>query len=285
MSLRIASNIDALSTYKNLSATQSKLSSSIEKLSSGYRINSASDDAAGLAISQSMASKISGNTQAIQNAQDGTSMAQTAEGSLTEIQSILQRARDLTVQAANGTNSTSSLADIKAEVDQLSSEASRISKVSNFNGTSLLNSTGTVTFQVGADGGEDNQISMDMGKVGTATSLAALSGLASALASAISSGSFAASASSAQLNTLDGAIQDVSTSRAYLGATENRLDHTINNLTTTVQNLTASKSRITDTDMASEMMNYSSASVLSQAGTAMLAQANQLPNSVLKLLG
>jgi flagellin len=372
MGLSVNNNIAALNAYRNLSTTQSNLSKSLEKLSSGFRINRAADDAAGLAISEGLRSQVGGLTQASRNAQDGISVVQTAEGALNEVHSVLQRLRNLAVQGANDSNSTNARAAITTEATSLTAELTRISASTNFNGTKLLDgSAGTLNFQVGADGTANSQIGVDLSTAnianvattlntnsggtafaiatptlvtgnlaftaGSATATVAMgaagsyntvaevaaklnndSGFASgfqasvdstnnlvvrsttgvavattapgtgAAAGAVVAGGIqfdTAAHAQAAISALDTQINYVSTARAGLGAMQNRLEHTINNVNVAVENLTASESRIRDTDMASEMVKFTGAQILSQAGTAMLAQANQLPQGVLKLLG
>jgi flagellin len=283
MSLRIMSNTDAMDAYRNLSVTQNKMSSALEKLSSGYRINRAADDAAGLAISEGLRAQIGGLNVAVRNAQDGVSVVQTAEGALTEVHSILQRVRDLTVQAANaGSNNTDSENAIVSEIGELGSALTDIAGRTEFNGTKLLDgSTASLSFQVGANAGDTVSVNMaDISGVATAVT---------AVGTAITTGlgtdvSTAAAAASTAITSIDTQISTVSTARAGLGASQNRFEHTINSLNVAVENLTASESRIRDTDMAQQMMNFTKAQILSQAGTAMLAQANHAPQSVLKLL-
>lgn len=291
MSLRINTNVDALQSYNALQGTQNSLSTSLARLSSGLRINHAADDAAGLAISQGMTAEINGLGQAIRNAQDGINFVQTADGALQESQAILQRMRTLAVQAANDTNSSASRADIKTEIDQLNVELDRIASASNFNGVQFLLASGGVNlnssalnFQIGADSANNTS-----GSLGAAGSFNAVQVTLTASwtqvdlkTNGIAVSSFSAATSA--ISTIDQAIQSVSTQRATLGALQNRFQHTINNLTVAQQNLQASNSTITDTDMAAEMVNYTRSNILSQAGTAMLRQANQAPNSVLALL-
>ena len=276
MGLSINQNIAAFNAYRNLSVTQGDLSKSLEKLSSGYRINRAADDAAGLAISEGLRSQVNGLKQASRNAQDGISVVQTAEGALTEVHSILQRVRTLAVQGANDSNSTDARAAISKEVSELGKELTRIAASTNFNGTDLLTTAAagtSLTFQVGAGAtAATNQITVsgvDVQAVGTA-----ISGLAMTDAATFS----------AAVTTVDAQIKTVSTARATLGAVQNRFEHTINNLNVAVENLSASESRIRDTDMAAEMTKFTRSQILSQAGTAMLAQANQIPQGVLQLL-
>jgi flagellin len=264
MSLRINSNVEALNAHRQLSMTNDKVSKSMERLSSGYRINRAADDAAGLAISEKLRGQIRGLSQAQRNAQDGVSLVQTAEGSLNEVHSMLQRVRELAVQYQNGTLSTSDKAAITAEATQLASEIERIGNSADFNGIKLLDGTGgTISFQVGANDG-------DIIAVDTATLSDKVSSIDVAQTDAISA--------------IDSAINNISSLRSTFGAVQNRLEHTLNNLATYQENLTASESRIRDVDMASEMVEFSKNQILQQAGTSMLAQANQAPQAVLSLL-
>jgi flagellin len=276
--MRINTNVAALNSYNQLNNTNNNMQKSLERLSSGSRINRAADDAAGLAISEKMNAQTRGLGQAQRNAQDGISMIQTAEGALKETHSILQRMRELSVQAANDSNTNEDRTEIKAEIDQLTSEIDRISTTTEFNTKNLLNgdlvgATGQLTFHIGANSGQNTTLEIrDMGvsanlDVGTAIDVTTQSG------------------ADAAIGTIDAAIGEVSTERSKLGAMQNRLDHTINNLSTSEENLTAANSRIKDVDMAKEMMNLSKQQILSQAGTAMLAQANQMPQGVLQLLG
>jgi len=271
MSLRIQTNVEAFNSHRNLGHTQAMLAKSMEKLSSGYRINRAADDAAGLAIAMKLSAQIGGLGQAQRNAQDAVSMVQTAEGALNEVHSMLLRLRDLAVQYNNGTLSTSDQAQITAEVAQLCSEISRIGTQTSFNNISLLTGTSAITFQVGA---KDNET--------ITTNAVALFGSGSSFS--VDSALFSFSGSSVTLASIDTAIDNVSTKRANFGAVQNRLEHTLNNLSTYEENLQASESRIKDVDMASEMVNFTKLQILSQAGTSMLAQANQSPQSVLSLL-
>lgn len=272
MGLQINNNVAAFNAYRNLSSTQGSLSKNLEKLSSGFRINRAADDAAGLAISEGLRSQIGGLTQAARNAQDGVSVVQTAEGALTEVHSMLQRVRDLSVQAANDSNDTDSRAAIQKEISQLGGAIEDIATRTSFNGTKLLDgSTPTMSFQVGAN--ENDTLTVNLSDI-------------SAVADAVKGITITDGASAgAAITAIDAQIKAVSTTRADLGAAQNRFEHTINSLNVSVENLTASESRIRDTDMASEMTQFSKNQILSQAGTAMLAQANQLPQGVLKLLG
>jgi flagellin len=375
MSLRINQNIDALNSYRNLSVTQGQMSKSLEKLSSGYRINRAADDAAGLAISEGLRSQVGGIKVATRNAQDGVSVVQTAEGALTETHSILQRMRDLAVQSGNDSNDQTSRDAIQSESAALNKELDRIASKTTFNNINLLDgSFKAKDFQVGYASGDTIQVDVVSSAAqgvkatyanGAASTTAAtatfaaggvsvttaaltastdstniagqlnndkafataftatvtatggleiksknsalaaaaitvtggLAGTKTDAANAVGTGGFSstdlgvngvdmsskAGATSA-ITAIDGAIKAVSTSRANLGALQNRFEHTINNLSVTQENLSASESRIRDTDMASEMMSFTRSQILSQAGTAMLAQANQAPQGVLSLL-
>jgi flagellin len=280
MALTVNTNIDALTAYRNLTTTQTSMSTSVERLSSGLRINKAADDAAGLAISQGLTSQVNGLGQAVRNAQDGINVVQTADGALNETQAILQRMRTLAVQSANDSNDSASRTDIGTEVTQLNAELDRISSTTSFNGVNLLDGTagaagnGSMVFQVGANGGGDNEITVDLsGAKSDSTTLGVAAVDMSTQAGA-----------QGAIATIDTAIQTVSTARANLGAYQNRFQHTINNLSVTQENLQASNSSIQDTDMASEMSNYTRTQILSQAGTSMLKQANQSAQGVLALL-
>jgi flagellin len=382
MGMSINTNLSALDAYRNLSKTSSSLNDSIQKLSSGLRINKAADDAAGLAISESLKSQTGGLQVAARNAQDGINVVQTAEGALGESQSILQRLRDLAVQAGNDSNNSSARANIKTESDQLVKELGRIANTTNFNGTKLLDGTADLKFQVGANGTADDTIEVNLnqanlkaiatsltgsgtgasmtvltptavtgnatftvGATGSSSTITVAMGAAGSLTSvqqvadklngdsqfsskltasvdannklvvtsndgsAVVGGNtagtdasagtgFGTSASAtgggldfssnaaaqASITLLDSKISSISTARAQIGAYQNRFTHTINNINVAVENLSASQSQITDTDMASEMVNFTRSQILQQAGTAMLAQANQAPQSILKLL-
>ena len=268
MGLQINTNVAALNSYRNLTGTQGSMQTSLERLSSGLRINRAADDAAGLSISENLRSQVNGLNQATSNAQDGISMVQTAEGAMNEVHSMLQRMRTLAVQAANGTNSSTNKEQIQAEVKQLTAEIGKIGERTKFNGTSLLGG-GSMTLQVGANDGDT--LSFSLGD---------LSAVAAALASVD-----VTSTAGGQIAEIDAQIAAVSDSRSSLGAVQNRLDHTIKNLSVSAENLAASESRIRDTDMAKEMTNFTRSQILQQAGTAMLAQANQSTQGVLRLLG
>ncbi len=369
MGMQINTNIGALNAYRNLSATQSNLDKSLEKLSSGLRINRAADDAAGLAISEGLRSQVGGLKVAARNAQDGISVVQTAEGALGETHSVLQRLRDLAVQAANDSNNGAARTNIATEATQLREELSRIASSTNFNGTRLLDgSAGTLNFQVGANGDANSRIAVnlsganvstvannltnglytlttvttpataedewtfsqggvdvevDLGaanaarttgdiantlnadagfaanfsaKVNTAGALEVTSKVSNAAVTVTGTGytsgsgtagsiAFSShSAAQAAINTIDLQISTISSARANLGAVQNRFESAINTINVATENLTASESRIRDTDMASEMVEFTRSQILSQAGVAMLAQAKSAPQSVLQLL-
>lgn len=273
MGLRVNQNIAAFNSYRNLSVTDGQMSKSLEKLSSGFRINRAADDAAGLAISEGLRSQVGGLKVAVRNAQDGVSVVQTAEGALTETHSILQRMRDLAVQAANdGSLDTNAKAAADSEYQELSKELDDISNKTSFNGVKLLDGSFTgKSFQVGANANDTLTVNL------------ATASDAATLLTTVGDLTTAANATTA-ISAVDSAIATVSTTRAALGASQNRLEHKINNLNVAVENLSASESRIRDTDMALEMVSFTRSQILSQAGTAMLAQANQAPQNVLQLL-
>lgn len=271
-------NMTALNANRQLGVTNTNLARSTEKLSSGYRINRASDDAAGLSISEKMRGQIRGLKQASTNAQDGQSLIQTAEGAMNEIHSVLQRMRELTVQAKNDTYLQEDRAKIKTEVDQLQSEITRIATQTQFNKMNLLTgSYKSMQFQVGAN---DNQvIKLSIGRL--TASVLGVEGVASAIGNTtVSKGSIIGN----QLSIIDEAITTVSTARSNLGAISNRLDHTIANADNMAENLQSSESKIRDVNIASEMVSYSSMSILQQAGQSMLSHANQATQGVLSLL-
>ncbi len=278
MGLRINQNIAAQNAYRNLSVTDGQMSKSLEKLSSGFRINRAADDAAGLSISEGLRSQVGGLKVAVRNAQDGISVVQTAEGALTEVHSILQRMRDLSVQASSGgSNDADAQKASDTEFQELGKELNRIATTTKFGSQSLLGGTYSGDFQVDwkdttATGGKftvaitqgvsSTNLGLDVGTIKIDSTTAAQAAIA----------------------LVDTAIKNVSTSRSTLGAYQNRLEHTINNLNVSVENLSASESRIRDTDMAQEMMSFTRSQILSQAGTSMLSQANQGSQGVLSLL-
>jgi flagellin len=265
-------NLSAMNTSRQLNTVTNDLSKSTEKLSSGYRINRAGDDAAGLSISEKMRSQIRGLNKAASNAQDGISLIQVAEGALNESHSILQRMNELATQAANDTNTETDRNSIQAEIDQLTSELDRIQSTTQFNTQNLLDGSFTgKNLQVGSLCGQ--QIAISIGNMNAKT--LGVSGLK------VSSFSLAGAA----MSKVQAAIDKVSSQRSELGALQNRLEHTINNLNTTSENTSSAESRIRDTDMADEMVVYSKNNILSQAGQSMLAQANQATQGVLSLLG
>ncbi|MEB3186124.1 MAG: flagellin [bacterium] len=276
MALRINTNIAAMNSHRVLTSNDTMLNKSLEKLSSGLRINTASDDAAGLAISQKMLGQVRGLDQAQRNAQDGISMLQTAEGGLSETQNILQRMRELAVQGANDTLTTADRQNIKDELDQLSGEIDRISGGTEFNTISLLGggniATTGITFQIGANAGNIVNISISTANTSTLT-----------VGTGALSVDTAANASTT-ISNIDSALAAISTSRGKIGAYINRLQHTINNLSIQGENISAAKSRIMDLDMAKEVVHMSKAQILSQSATSMLAQANQSSQGVLSLL-
>jgi flagellin len=273
MGLRINQNIAALNAHRNLSITDNQMSKSLEKLSSGFRINRAADDAAGLAISEGLRSQVGGLKVAVRNAQDGVSVVQTAEGALTEVHAILQRVRDLTVQASNaGAVNADARGHIGGEITQLSEALADIAARTDFNGTKLLDADKTLTFQTGANGGETVDVD-----------LTGITAVATAIAT-VGTNVTGAGPTAADFTSIDDQIKAVSSSRASLGASQNRFESTINSLNVAVENLSASESRVRDADMAQEMVGFTRAQILSQAGTAMLAQANQASQGVLSLL-
>jgi flagellin len=283
MGLRIQNNVEAFNAHRQLTGTAAKAAKAMEKLSSGYRVNRAADDAAGLAISEKMRGQIGGLAQAQRNAQDAISLVQTGEGALNEVHSMLQRVRDLKVQYANGTLEASDKTAISAEVQQLGKEISDITSKTEFNGISLL-TAGTVTFQVGAEAADT--ITLTKTEMAAAIGTAGTGGLDEIIDIGAAADVAAADTAFAALtiDTLDEAIKNVSNARSTFGAVQNRLEHRLNNLSTYQENLVASESRIRDVDMASEMVNFTKLGILQQAGTSMLAQANQSPQSVLSLL-
>jgi len=270
--MRINNNLMALNTLRQLNVSTDNSAKSMSKLSSGQRINSAADDAAGLSISEKMRAQIRGLNQASRNAQDGISLIQTAEGALQETESILQRMRELAVQAANDTNEATDRAAIASEISSLTDEIDRIASTTKFNGKDLLDGdVAGMSLHIGANAGEVMTLDID---AMDATTLGV-----NALAVTDTT------TASASITSLDTAINTVSTQRSDLGAVQNRLEHTIKNLDTSAENLQASESRIRDVDMAKEMSEYTKNNILQQAAVSMLAQANAAPQSVLKLLG
>jgi flagellin len=275
MGLRIQNNVEAFNAHRQLTGTATKAAKAMEKLSSGYRVNRAADDAAGLAISEKMRGQIGGLAQAQRNANDAISLVQTAEGALNEVHSMLQRVRDLRVQYDSGTLSSDDKSAIESEVKALATEITDITTKTEFNDINLLSSAAALSFQVGANSGE----TIGLAAITLSGTIAA-SGLGEIIAFSGSASGF----SGVSLDNLDSAIKNVSGKRSDFGAVQNRLEHRLNNLATYQENLVASESRIRDVDMAAEMVNFTKLGILQQAGTSMLAQANQAPQGVLSLL-
>ena len=271
----IQHNIAAINSYRNLSTNQNALSKNLEKLSSGYKINRAGDDAAGLAISETMRSQINGLNQAVNNANDAVGLIQTAEGAMTETHSMLQRMKTLATQAANGTYTETARKNIKSEIDALNSEITRIATTTKFNGESPLNpdkKKPNLTFFIGATADKTNAMTVAQMTM-TAAALTI-----DEIKVETTTDAFKAMAS------IDAAIERVSTYRATLGAAQNRLEHTVNNLKVTSENITSAESRIRDTDMADEITAYTKNNILLQAAQSMLSQANSMPQGVLSML-
>ena len=283
----IQHNIAAINSYRNLGVNQSGLNKNLEKLSSGYRINRAGDDAAGLAISESMRSQINGLNQATKNAQDAVGLIQTAEGALTEVHSMLQRLTTLASQSANGTYNTVARGNLQQEVKQLLDEIDRIANNTDFNGIKPLafNNAGKMTFQIGPSQNETvvmesyKMTSSALGKQGIGSFATAKDAL-----NTISVSGDSTKAGNAAISVINAVINEVSSYRASLGAMQNRLEHTINNLKVTSENITAAESRIRDTDMADEITSFTKNNILLQASQSMLAQSNSVPQSILSLL-
>ena len=278
MSMSVNTNLFSLNAQRNLNKSQSSLSTSMQRLSSGLRINSAADDAAGLAISQRMNAQVRGMNVAVRNANDGISLAQTADGALASVSDSLQRMRELAVQSRNSTNSDSDKESLDLEFTQLSEEIGRVLGGTTFNGKAIIGAdAGSLTFQVGANTTGDDSISL------TTTDLTADAAITTVTGASIGSASDA-TAIGTVIDDIDAAIDEVNSQRATFGAAQNRFNAVVSNLQASVENQSAAASRITDADFASETANMSRAQILQQAGTAMVAQANQLPQSVLKLL-
>ena len=278
MTISVNTNLFSLNAQRKLSQSQSSLSTSMQRLSSGLRINSAADDAAGLAISQRMSAQVRGMNVAIRNANDGISLAQTADGALSSVGDSLQRMRELAVQSRNSTNSDSDKESLDLEFKQLSSEIGRVLAGTTFNGKAILGgNAGTLTFQVGANVSTNDSIDISTTNLTTDAAITTVTG--ASIGSAAS-----ASAIATVITNIDAAIDDINSQRATFGASQNRFNSVVANLQTSVENQSAASSRITDADFAAETANMSRAQILQQAGTAMVAQANQLPQSVLRLL-
>lgn len=270
----IQHNISAINSYRNLSTNQNALSKNLEKLSSGYKINRAGDDAAGLAISETMRSQINGLNQAVNNANDAVGLIQTAEGAMTETHSMLQRMKTLTTQAANGTYTETARKNIKAEIDALNSEITRIASTTQFNGEKPLNpkAKANLTFFIGASADKTNAMTVAQQSM-TASALKVDKITVNTTTAAFQA-----------MKSIDAAIETVSSYRATLGAAQNRLEHTVNNLKVTSENITSAESRIRDTDMADEITAYTKNNILLQAAQSMLSQSNAMPQGVLSML-
>jgi flagellin len=284
MSLSILTNISAMNTQQNLLNSSNAVSQSMERLSSGLRINTAADDAAGYAISEGLTSQVNGLDQASSNTNDAVSMVQTASSSLTNVQNMLQRVYELGVQYNNGSNSSQDQSDIQSEVNQLTQEIDRQQTSSNFNGINLLNGSaggsGTVTFQVGANGGDTLSATFS-----SIEGNSGLGGIGYSWGQAAGGGTVIDLSQAGALASLTTAINNISSMAATLGAVQNRLQYTSDSISSTEQNLSASNSQIKDVNMAQEMTNLTQEQILEQAGTAMLAQAQSQPQLILKLLG
>ncbi|WP_406624241.1 flagellin [Acidovorax sp. SDU_ACID1] len=288
MSMIINSNIASLNAQRNTIQSSNSLSTTMQRLSSGLRINSAKDDAAGLAIADRMNTQIRGMNVAIRNAGDAISMAQVAEGGLSAMNDMLQRMRDIAVQASNAPNSTGSgavsggdIQKLSNEYEQLGKELNRMLSATQFNGEQILQTTGNYTFQVGANAGAENQITINSGDI-SLNGDTAFSGVTQGTNSALVTS--AASGNIAVISALDNALSAVNGRRATLGALQSRFENTVSYLRTAVENQSQARSRIMDADFAAETANLSRTQILQQAGTAMIAQANQLPQGVLSLL-
>ena len=271
----IQHNIAAINSYRNLSINQNALSKNLEKLSSGYRINRAGDDAAGLAISETMRSQINGLNQAVNNANDAIGLIQTAEGAMTETHSMLQRMKTLTTQAANGTYTETARKNIKAEIDALNKEITRIATTTEFNGEKPLSpdkAGKALTFFIGASADKTNAMTVGQ-QIMTAKALTIEGIVVDNTTNAFKA-----------MKSVDAAIEKVSSYRATLGAAQNRLEHTVNNLKVTSENITSAESRIRDTDMADEITAYTKNNILLKAAQSMLSQSNAMPQGVLSML-
>lgn len=287
MALVVNTNLASINSQRNLGISNNGLATSLQRLSSGLRVNSAKDDAAGLAISQGLTSAIRGSQQAVRNANDGISVAQTAEGALGQVANNLQRIREIAVQASNGSISDTNRSQLQKEVDQLSAEISRIVDTTEFNSTKLLSGSNAFAFQIGYSGSATNQISvsgMNLATNGAVGLYAYSGGAATTLTAPTILNVSQQSAASARLAELDADIAQVSNLRSTFGAVQNRFEAVIANLNNFVENLTASRSRILDADFAAETATLTRNQILVQAGTAILSQANQLPQSALQLL-
>jgi flagellin len=280
MPLTINTNIASLNAQRNLNMSQGSLATSMQRLSSGLRVNSAKDDAAGLAIAERMNAQVRGMNVAVRNANDGISMSQTADGALSQVGDSLQRMRELAVQARNSTNSSSDKDSLNKEFAQLQAEITRVLGGTTFNGKHILGADATsLTFQIGANTTVDDTIAVTTVDMTQATAITTITASTASIGATASGGAI-----DAVINNIDAALDNVNDTRATFGATESRFDAIITNLQVGVENQSAARSRIMDADFAAETANMSRAQVLQQAGTAMVAQANQLPQQVLKLL-
>ena len=281
MPLTINTNIASLNAQRNLNMSQGSLATSMQRLSSGLRVNSAKDDAAGLAIAERMNAQVRGMNVAVRNANDGISMSQTAEGALSQVSNSLQRMRELAVQARNSTNSSSDKDSLNKEFAQLQAEIGRVMGGTTFNGKHILGADATsLTFQIGANTTADDTITIATTDMTLDTTITAVTNSTTAVIDA----SATSGAIGTVIDNIDKALDSINDTRATFGATQSRFDAIITNLQVGVENQSAARSRIMDADFAAETANMSRAQVLQQAGTAMVAQANQLPNQVLKLL-
>jgi len=276
----INTNVGSLTAQRNLNSSQSSLATSMQRLSSGLRINSAKDDAAGLAISERMGAQVRGMNVAIRNANDGISMSQTAEGALSKVGDALQRMRELAVQSRNATNSSSDKDSLNKEFGELQSEIQRVLGGTAFNGKHILGADATnMTFQIGANTTSDDVVTMNMTNMTTNSDITTVTGTSASIGASATTGDIAT-----VIDNIDAAIDTINDQRATYGAQQSRFDAIISNLQSSVESQSAAKSRITDADFAQETANMSRAQILQQAGTAMVAQANSLPQNVLSLL-
>lgn len=282
----VNTNLISLNSQRNLATSQTALTTAMQRLSSGLRVNSAKDDAAGLAISERMGAQVRGMNVAVRNANDAISLTQTAEGAMAKVGDSLQRMRELAVQARNATNSSSDKDSLDKEFDQLAQEIQRVIGGTTFNGKHVIGSdAGTLTFQIGANTSTDDTIDLATTNMGSASSLTNVAGTDNTGAGrAKIDSTIDSSGLKTVIDNIDGAIDFVNTQRATMGAAQNRFDAVISNLQVSVENQNAARSRITDADFATETANLSRAQILQQAGNAMIAQANQLPQQVLRLL-
>lgn len=278
MPIIVNSNIASLNAQRNLSMSNASLANSLQRLSSGLRVNSAKDDAAGLAVAEGLTSQIRGNNQGIRNAYDGISVAQTAEAALGQVGNNLQRIREIAVQSTSDAVSADNRLQLQKEVDQLTQEVSRIIQTTNFNGTSLLTGNKVLTFQVGASGKDTNQVKT------SGVELSGIKGYAAALSGKLTIDVTTSAKASAAIKNMDLSLQKVTNTRATFGAIQNRFEAVIANTQAYVENLSAARSRIVDADFAAETAQMTRNQILQQAGTSILGQANQVPQAALSLL-